>query len=131
MTARIRFHMVFFALVACVTWSVVAEPREKREGVGIYLALRCRPGGIGFEFAAADFVQDGLAENRARRVAGAEEKDVEGLIRLVCAHHELLLPTAFFGGTVRFAVSGPQHWAANRPKGAQISGRPPQQSLVR
>src|SRR5258706_10658503 len=87
----------------------VVQPLEQIESVGIDRAAWMRPGGIGFEAARAHLVEDGFGDDRARRIAGAEEQDVVGHAR-------------FRGGQQALTV-----WA----RGAQISARPPQQSLVR
>lgn len=43
------------------------------------LTLGMRAGAIGFEPARAEPIQDRLGHDRARRIAGAEEKDIEDL----------------------------------------------------
>jgi len=65
---------------------VVAEALQELDCVRVHSALRLAARAVGTEFTAAELVQDGLGHDRARRVAGAQEKDVEGTIRHVRAY---------------------------------------------
>src|SRR5262249_18167081 len=58
---------------------VVAEARQELDCVRVYTALRLATRAVGTEFTGAELVQDGLGHDRARRVAGAEKQDVEGM----------------------------------------------------
>ena len=78
-------------------------------------ALRVASGGERPEAAHAVPVEDAFGDHRARRVAGAEEEDVEDAVS-----HEAASVVAGVQQGVRSAISG-----------AQMSGRPRQQSLTR
>src|SRR5262249_42440295 len=56
---------------------VVPEARQELPRVRVYFALRLAARTVGMEFIGAELVQDGLGHDRARRVAGAQEQNVE------------------------------------------------------
>src|SRR5262249_3548302 len=56
---------------------VVAEALQELDCVRVYFALRLAARTVGMEFTGAELVQDGLGHDRARRVAGAQEQNVE------------------------------------------------------
>ena len=79
----------------------------------MHLALRMAAGTVGGKLALGLAVEDRLGEDAARRIAGAEEEDVED------ESHDLFLD-----------VQQPTGVAASK-SGLQISGWPRQQSLTR
>ena len=90
----------------------MVQPLQQVERVGMHLALRVRAGGEAAEAPGPFAIDDGLGEDRPRRVAGAEKEDVVGAM----AHGE---------------VSGEVQQAATATAGRQISGWPAQQSSIR
>jgi hypothetical protein len=58
----------------------MVEMSEKFESVRMYLASRLTAGAIGLELAKPFPRENSLAEDRAGRVAGAEEERVEGSV---------------------------------------------------
>src|SRR5665213_2841449 len=58
---------------------VISQPLQKLECVLVDLALRLTAGAVRLEFSLAELVQDCLGHDRARRIAGTEEKRVEWL----------------------------------------------------
>ena len=68
---------------------VVVEALQQLERIGMDLALGMRAGRERLEPAGADAVEDRLGDDRARRIAGAQEQDVEDLIA-----HGWLLPSS-------------------------------------
>src|SRR5262249_6820958 len=65
---------------------VIGETLPELQRVRVYSALRLATRAVGTEFTGAELVQDGLGHDRARRVAGTQEKDVEETIRHVRAY---------------------------------------------
>ena len=63
---------------------------QQRERLRMHRALGLRARRIGDELALADLVQDRLGQDRARRIAGAEEQHVVGTIGLLAAHQQQL-----------------------------------------
>jgi hypothetical protein len=60
---------------------VVAKAVQEPDGFRMDLSLRLAAGAEGMEVCCAEPVQDGFRHDRTRRVAGAEEQDVEGTVR--------------------------------------------------
>src|SRR6516164_5712869 len=75
---------------------VVAEARQELHGVRVYSALRLAARTVGMELTGAELVQDGLGHDRARRVAGAQEQNVERM-----GHRYLLRPANYLGSSER------------------------------
>src|SRR5262249_56673549 len=75
---------------------VVAEARQELHGVRVHSALRLAARTVGMEFTGAELVQDGLGHDRARRVAGAQEQNVERM-----GHRYLLRRANYLGSSER------------------------------
>src|SRR5262249_18735955 len=75
---------------------VVAEALQELDCVRVYFALRLAARTVGMEFTGAELVQDGLGHDRARRVAGAQEQNVERM-----GHRYLLRRANYLGSSER------------------------------
>src|SRR5262249_38771661 len=60
------------------------ETLEEQDRMRVDAALGLAASTVGAERRAADLVEDRLSYDRARRIAGAQEEDVERLVRHAC-----------------------------------------------